>query len=49
MFNNKSIILVNLVKNGLILVAHDISSPKYLAEVLSVPKLSLAKINRTLQ
>ena len=47
-YYNKSIILVNLAENCLILVAHGISSPKYQAEVLSVPKLSLAKINRTL-
>ena len=48
MFNNKSIFLINLAENCLILVAHGISSPKYQAEVLSVPKLSLGKINRTL-
>ena len=48
MFNNKSIVLVNLAENCLILVAHGISSSKYQVEVLSVLKLSLGKINRTL-
>lgn len=44
MFNNRSIILVNLAENCLILVAYGISSPKYQKEILSIPKLSLAKI-----